>query len=165
MGDLVGHREPGVRHAAWWMAVAVALGLAVRLVFAIGYWTDKPLTHDEREYLELATSLAEGRGLHYPAPAPDAPYEERYGRAPLYPVFIAAIRKIAGDAELLRNVRIAQCLVGALGIWCLARLAGRAGGPRAEAGCAWEVQRWGGPRPPVWGRRPPRSGSPRSSSA
>jgi hypothetical protein len=129
--------DPGVRHAAWWMVAAVAVALALRLAFALGYWTDKPLTHDEREYLELAASLAEGRGLRYPPPPPDAPYEERYGRAPLYPVFIAAIRTLGGESALLRNVRVAQCFVGALGVWCLARLAGRAGGARAEVAGAW----------------------------
>ena len=33
---------------------AAAAGLAVRLAFGLLYWVDKPLTHDEREYLALA---------------------------------------------------------------------------------------------------------------
>ena len=47
---------------------AVLAALLVRLAFGVGYWTGKPLTHDEREYLALAHNLAEGRGFAYPAP-------------------------------------------------------------------------------------------------
>ena len=42
---------------------AVAVGLLLRLAFGLGYWTGKPLTHDEREYLTLATNVAQGRGF------------------------------------------------------------------------------------------------------
>jgi len=48
--------------------MAVALGVAARLVFALGYWVDKPLTHDEREYLRLARNVAEGRGFAHLQP-------------------------------------------------------------------------------------------------
>src|SRR3954471_1324320 len=137
MSDAPAPHAPADRAVAGWLAAAVVVGLVLRLAFAIGYWTDKPLTHDEREYLELAESLAEGRGLHYPAPAPGAPYEERYGRAPLYPVFLAAVRVAGGQGAFLRNVRIAQSAAGALAIWCLALLARRAAGPRAAVAAAW----------------------------
>jgi 4-amino-4-deoxy-L-arabinose transferase-like glycosyltransferase len=43
--------------------LAVAVGLLLRLAFGLGYWTDKPLTHDEREYLTLAANVAQGRGF------------------------------------------------------------------------------------------------------
>ena len=39
---------------------AAAVGLVLRLGFGFLYWTGKPLTHDEREYLALAESLREG---------------------------------------------------------------------------------------------------------
>ena len=42
-----------------------ARGLVLRLAFGLVYWTDKPLTHDEREYLSLADSLARGRGFTF----------------------------------------------------------------------------------------------------
>ena len=45
---------------------AAAVGLVLRLGFGFLYWTGKPLTHDEREYLALAESLSDGRGLRYP---------------------------------------------------------------------------------------------------
>jgi len=46
---------------------AVAAGLVARLAFGLLYWTGKPLTHDEREYLALADSVAAGRGFTYDA--------------------------------------------------------------------------------------------------
>jgi len=42
---------------------AVAAGLLLRLAFGLGYWTGKPLTQDEREYLTLAANVAHGRGF------------------------------------------------------------------------------------------------------
>ena len=64
-------RRPGVvlvsthmPRAVW---VAVAVGIAARLAFSLGYWVDKPLTHDEHEYLLLARNVADGRGFVYPA--------------------------------------------------------------------------------------------------
>jgi hypothetical protein len=36
---------------------ALAVGVALRLAFALAYWVDKPLTNDERDYLQLAASL------------------------------------------------------------------------------------------------------------
>jgi 4-amino-4-deoxy-L-arabinose transferase-like glycosyltransferase len=116
---------------------AVLVGFGLRLAFAFGYWIDRPLTHDEREYLELAANLAEGRGYRYDAPTPGATPEPRYGRAPIYPAFLAAVRLAAGRDGWLRNVRVAQCLVGALAVWWLALVARRAAGPRAEVACAW----------------------------
>jgi uncharacterized membrane protein len=131
--------RPGaaVPNARALVLAAVLAGLVLRLAFAFGYWIDKPLTHDEREYLELAESLATGRGFRYPAPPPDTSPEARYGRAPLYPAFLAAVRLAGGADEWLRNVRLAQCAVGALGIWCLAAVARRAGGLRGWVAGAW----------------------------
>ena len=39
-------------------------GLALRLAFGLGYWRDKPLTHDEREYLALARQPRRRPRLH-----------------------------------------------------------------------------------------------------
>ena len=65
---------------------AVAAGFALRLAFGVLYWTGKPLTHDEREYLSLAGSVAAGRGFAY-----DASFEvgtgQQFGRAPGYPPY------------------------------------------------------------------------------
>ena len=43
---------------------------------ALLYWIDKPLTHDEREYLALARSVAAGRGFVY-----DDAHDDRHGAA------------------------------------------------------------------------------------
>ena len=73
------------------LAAALLTALALRLVFALGYWIGKPLTHDELEYLHLGHSLAAGQGLRY-TPRPTATCRTSgYGRAPLYPAFIAAL--------------------------------------------------------------------------
>ncbi len=39
------------------VVAALALGLALRLAFAFGYWVGKPLTLDEQEYLQLGPAL------------------------------------------------------------------------------------------------------------
>ena len=125
--------------AVW---LAVAAGIAARLAFAVGYWVDKPLTHDEREYLLLARNVAEGRGFVHlqpdGAPAPG----EHFGRAPVYPVFLAGVIRLTGapaaaDAPLLRAIRIVQAALGGALVWLVAWLAGRAAGPRAALAGGW----------------------------
>jgi hypothetical protein len=39
-----------------------AAAFLVRVLFAFLYWVDKPLTHDELEYLSLAETLPTGTG-------------------------------------------------------------------------------------------------------
>ena len=67
-------------------ASLLALSLALRLGFSLGYWVEKPLTHDEHEYWTLSRNLLAGRGLVY-----DADGREHFGRAPGYPVFLATV--------------------------------------------------------------------------
>ena len=118
------------------IAAAAAAGLAVRLAFGLVYWVDKPLTHDEHEYLALASSVAAGHGFVY-----DASHEtgtaQQFGRAPAYPLFLAAIG--AGSdrsASAPARVKIAQSVVGAVGIWLIGLIALRAGGARAGIAAA-----------------------------
>jgi len=116
------------RHARSLTLLAVLLGLVLRLGFSFGYWVGKPLTHDEHEYLTLARNLAAGRGFTYDPVAPgESPTEERFSRPPLYPFFIAVVARdvlLAGDREaVIRRVKIAQAIVGAIGVWLVARLA------------------------------------------
>src|SRR3954465_12159026 len=70
--------------------IIAALGLLLRLVFGLVYWVDKPLTHDEREYLALSQSLAAGNGFVYGA-GHETGTAQQFGRAPMYPLFLAAI--------------------------------------------------------------------------
>ena len=130
---------PGPRplRARRWLAAAVVVGLALRLAFAFGYWVGKPLTLDEREYLILAQSLAEGRGLAYP---PSEGTERHFERPPAYPLFVAGVLLAGGEiagAHLARGVpaslKIAQSLVGAAIVWLIGLLAWRAAGPASAA--------------------------------
>lgn len=114
---------------------AVVLALVLRLVFALLYWVDKPLTRDEREYLSLAVSLSEGRGFVY-SPA-GVSVSEQAGRAPFYPLFLAGLMKMdpsatEGSAALV-SVRIAQSILGAAGVWLIAMIGRRTAGPGAGA--------------------------------
>ncbi len=111
-------------------AAAVA-GFALRLAFGFGYWLHKPLTHDEREYLALARSVSLGKGFVYDLPS-DPPDAQRFGRAPGYPVFLALIGAGTGEFDATpARVKVAQSIVGALGVWLIGAIARRAAGPRA----------------------------------
>jgi 4-amino-4-deoxy-L-arabinose transferase-like glycosyltransferase len=113
------------------IAACVLTGLALRLVFGLVYWTDQPLTHDEREYLALGRSVARGDGFTYPADEPAPGTGQRFGRAPGYPLFLAVLHVTDPVEHAPRRVQIAQAFIGAIGIWLIAAIAGRAAGPRA----------------------------------
>ena len=117
---------------AWRVIVAAGIvALALRLLFGLTYWVDKPLTHDEREYLALAHSLADGRGFGY-SNSHATGTSQQFGRAPGYPAFLAAIGPGAPDAvSAPRRVKRAQALVGAIGVVLIGWIAFRALGPRA----------------------------------
>jgi hypothetical protein len=110
---------------------AAVVGLVVRIAFGLGYWVHKPLTHDEREYLALAESVAAGRGFVYD-PSHETGTAQQIGRAPMYPLFLAIIGAGSGghDAAPAR-VKIAQSIVGAIGVGLIGLIARRTAGPRA----------------------------------
>jgi 4-amino-4-deoxy-L-arabinose transferase-like glycosyltransferase len=120
---------------------AATLGFVVRMAFGLIYWQGKPLTHDEREYLALAANVAAGRGFTHELPnEPPYPDVQRYGRAPVYPLFLAPI--VAFDPALGAGrmpqdvpdaVKIAQALVGAIGVWLIGSIAAHVGGARMGA--------------------------------
>ena len=114
----------------------VLVGLLARLAFALFYWVDQPLTHDEREYLALGRSVARGEGFQYPADEPAPGTAQQFGRAPGYPLFLAALRVTAPGERAPRRVQIAQAVTGALIVWLIAAIAGRAAGPRAAVAAA-----------------------------
>jgi hypothetical protein len=107
---------------------SLGLALALRLAFSLGYWVGKPLTHDETEYWTLSGNLAAGRGLVY-----DDDGHEHFGRAPGYAVFLAAVRSID---DSIAAVKVAQSVLGTLGVAVIVMLARRASGPRAGAAAA-----------------------------
>ncbi|MGE5199330.1 MAG: hypothetical protein ACM3H9_06795 [Rhodospirillaceae bacterium] len=123
-----------------WLAVAV--GIAARLAFSLGYWVGKPLTHDEREYLLLAGNIAAGRGFAYLQADGNLAPGEHFGRAPAYPAFLAGVMRLTGarpeaSAPPLRAIRVAQAALGGVIVWLVAWLAGKAAGPRAGIAAGW----------------------------
>ena len=119
------------RHTSRWIAACVLFGLALRVAFALLYWVNQPLTHDEREYLALGRSVARGEGFGYPADEPSPGTGQQFGRAPGYPLFLAALGVTAPADRAPQRVQLAQACIGALGIWLIAAIAGRIAGPRA----------------------------------
>jgi 4-amino-4-deoxy-L-arabinose transferase-like glycosyltransferase len=119
-----------------WILIAAAAGLALRIAFGMVYWVGKPLTHDEREYLALAESVADGRGFAY-APAHDVGTGQQFGRAPGYPAFLALIG--AGDnapVSAPARVKIVQAFTGAFAVCLIGWIALRAAGARAGIAAA-----------------------------
>jgi hypothetical protein len=115
----------------------VAVALVIRLLFALGYWVGKPLTHDEQEYLQLARNVASGRGFAYDPPAQGAPAVERFGRAPLYPLLLAGVARVVSPEGFLTAVRVFQSALGAVAVLLLALVARRVAGDRAGMAAAW----------------------------
>jgi hypothetical protein len=116
------------------IVVATAIGLVLRLVFALWFWVGKPLTHDEREYLALARSLAMGEGFRYPADVPGEADAQRFGRAPLYPFVLSLVGDgalVSGTPAMPPSVKIAQSVIGAAAIPIVASIAWQAAGPSA----------------------------------
>lgn len=119
---------------------AAAAGFAVRLAFGFGYWIDKPLIHDELEYLTLARNLAAGKGFTYATPGPIEAGEiplQQFGRAPGYPVFLALVSRISrldpAATAAPSAVKVAQAMLGAVSVVVIAALAARVAGQGAGA--------------------------------
>ena len=119
-----------------WIVASVAAGFVLRAAFALLYWTGQPLTHDEREYLALARSLARGEGYRYPADEPEPGTSQQFGRAPGYPAFLSLFITPIPAEHVPRRVQLVQAAVGSIGMRLIAAIAGRAGGPRAGAAAA-----------------------------
>lgn len=114
-----------------WTIALIALAVGLRLAFAVGYWNDKPLTRDEREYLSLARGLTSGAGFVYDEEV-YAGGIDPFGRAPAYPAWLALLgagRSVATETPLA--VKVAQSLVGGIGVWLIGLLALRLAGTRA----------------------------------
>jgi hypothetical protein len=109
---------------------AAAIGLILRLAFGLLYWTDKPLTHDEHEYLTLGQRLREGRGLTYPT-GRDIGSAQEFGRAPGYPAFLALVGAEASAAASPARVKVVQACLGAIVVWMIGLIGRQAAGERA----------------------------------
>jgi 4-amino-4-deoxy-L-arabinose transferase-like glycosyltransferase len=124
------------RRAQRLIVAAAAAGLVLRLAFALFYWVGQPLTHDEHEYLALARSLASGNGFVYDA-AVETGTAQQFGRAPGYPVFLAALdagRPVPSTAPA--RVKVVQAFIGAGIVWLIGWLALASAGPRSGVAAA-----------------------------
>jgi 4-amino-4-deoxy-L-arabinose transferase-like glycosyltransferase len=122
------------------LLAAALLGFVLRAAFGLIYWQDRPLTHDEREYLALAANVIAGRG--FAQDLPNEPHEsdsdiQRFGRAPMYPLFLAPIAAFDGSLrdgrmppDVPDAVKVVQSIVGGFGVWLLGMIAWRVGGDR-----------------------------------
>ena len=116
---------------ARWLLVAASVGLAARLAFGLAYWTGEPLTRDEQEYLSLARSLVRGQGFTYDNVLTSSGVEP-FGRAPGYPAFLAIVGGgAAPDPSVPVSVKVAQSIVGAIGVLMVGLIAHRLAGRRA----------------------------------
>ena len=94
---------------------AAAAGLAARLAFGLLYWVHKPLTHDEREYLALAHSVAAGQGFVYEADRDDGHHAAIRPRARVPAVPRRNRRSELARSDVPSRVKVAQSIVGGVG--------------------------------------------------
>jgi hypothetical protein len=125
--------------AGLWRALAPALlvGLVLRLAFGLLYWTDKPLTRDEREYLSLARSLSAGRGFTYDEEARTGGVVP-FSRAPGYPAFLAIVG--VGQEPVTAvptTVKIVQSVIALGGVLLVGLIAYGLAGPPAAVAATW----------------------------
>ena len=127
---------PVDRPARRTLLALAAAAFVLRAAFGLLYWVDKPLTHDEREYLALARSVAAGRGFTYDTSEPVGT-GQRFGRAPGYPAFLALIgaggERPDGSPTV---VKLAQAGVGAVTVVLIGLVARQAAGPGAGVAAA-----------------------------
>lgn len=117
------------------IVAAAAAAVLLRLLFGLFYWTGKPLTHDEREYLSLAHSLNTGLGFVYSEPH-ETGTGQRFARAPGYPAFLALLGAANDGDAAPAVVKVVQSFLGGLAVLMIATLAWTAAGPRAAVGAA-----------------------------
>jgi hypothetical protein len=113
------------------IVAAAAAGFLLRVAFALFYWVGQPLTHDEREYLSLARSVALGNGFVYDGSF-DVGTAQQFGRAPGYPLFLAVLergRPVPSASPAV--VKVAQAAIGGFVVWLVGVLALASGGPRS----------------------------------
>ena len=83
-------REPAVnRRAGRAIGLAVAAGLVAQAGLRVRLLGRQAADARRARVPGAGANLAEGRGFGYPPAAPGAPEPERFGRAPIYPLFLA----------------------------------------------------------------------------
>jgi 4-amino-4-deoxy-L-arabinose transferase-like glycosyltransferase len=97
------------------IAALIAVAFGARLAANIYLGLDAPPMSDDRDYDQLAWSLAQGEGYTIPQEAADGTLLGRTFitfRPPLYPVFLSLVYRVAGHD--LAAVRVIQAGLGAL---------------------------------------------------
>lgn len=101
------------------LAFVLLTSVLLRLWVALGYWSDKPLTQDAKEYLELATNFNKTGSLQY-----DEHHTlqiESYGRAPGYPFWLSMVLRVQPTIAWLRVVEVMINLVSTWLFFLVAR--------------------------------------------
>jgi 4-amino-4-deoxy-L-arabinose transferase-like glycosyltransferase len=108
------------------LALALVIGLVVRVGILLQTTDLEPAIGDELQYVQLATSLVDGRGFAWATGEPTSL------RPPLYPALVAGIWKTTGTRsfQAVRAVQVVLSLVTMLLVFQIGR---RAFGPRAGA--------------------------------
>jgi 4-amino-4-deoxy-L-arabinose transferase-like glycosyltransferase len=105
------------------VAVVLVIGLAVRLAILANTTDLETSIADERQYVQLAASLAAGHGFAWASGEPTSL------RPPLYPAFVAGIWTVSGGTSL-QAVRLAQIALSLLTAVLVYEIGRRAFNPR-----------------------------------
>jgi 4-amino-4-deoxy-L-arabinose transferase-like glycosyltransferase len=114
------------RHAAFWVAILLALALVVRLGVVAGT-TDYELRSDPADYDRHGRSIAAGNGYPESGTTPSGGPTAYW--PPGYPYFVGLVYAIAGDRP--NAVRIAQAFVGTFTVALVGLLGWQLWGGRA----------------------------------
>jgi len=126
----------GGRFPREFVLAAAAVAIVARLAFGLGYWINEPLNRDEVEYLSLARNLTHTLTYDFDEHVKKGPVEP-FGRAPGYPVFLALIGAGREFADAVpASVKIAQSIVGGLGVFLIGWAAWLMAGPRPAMAAA-----------------------------
>jgi 4-amino-4-deoxy-L-arabinose transferase-like glycosyltransferase len=83
------------------LAVIICASALLRVWFVVDYWSQKPLTHDAHEYLELARNFNRTGEFAYAHDAGTTRIES-YGRAPGYPFWLSLLLRVSSSLVFLR---------------------------------------------------------------
>jgi hypothetical protein len=121
---------------------AVLAGFVARAAAGLALNADGAVHRGFEFYGAMANHVVEGRGLVWEFYSGLG--DKWANRGPLYPLFLAGVRAVAGAASAVPEV-LAQSAVGALACLVPAAIARRWGGTRAALAAAWIAALW-----PYW---------------
>jgi 4-amino-4-deoxy-L-arabinose transferase-like glycosyltransferase len=102
------------------VGIVVAVALAIRLGFVLTAVVQQPLRADAGQYAAYAHNLVEHGVFSLATTVP--PSADAF-RSPGYPVFLAAVRALAGESSWLTGVVVVQALLGTVTVWLVYRIA------------------------------------------